>query len=178
MSQIVPFSFESIPLRTQLIDGAPWFAANDVCAALGFSNPRQAVASHVDAEDVKLLDTNTSGGVQAVKYLNESGVYALIFGSEKPAAKAFKRWVTTEVLPALRRNESAGAARVTALAEELLAARPIWRAVIRYRALGLQTGEIARLVGQGRETTRCTLRRLEALGLLPTPAQARLPLEG
>lgn len=71
---------------------------------LGHGNPRQALASHVDEEDVMKLDTLTLGGNQKQNHVNESGLYALIFGSTKDEAKRFKRWVTHDVLPTLRKT--------------------------------------------------------------------------
>jgi prophage antirepressor-like protein len=99
------FSFGNQEVRTVTDEhGEIWFVANDVCAALELGNPRQAIASHVDEVDVRSMDTPTPGGMQAVNHVNESGLYALIFGSRKEAAKRFKRWVTSEVLPAIRKN--------------------------------------------------------------------------
>ncbi|MBY4833776.1 BRO-N domain-containing protein [Burkholderia dolosa] len=105
MSSIIPFQFEAHAVRVQVDDlGQPWFNASDVCAVLEFGNPRQAIESHVDPEDVQKLDTLTAGGRQRQNHINESGLYALILGSTKDAAKRFKRWVTGEVLPAIRKT--------------------------------------------------------------------------
>lgn len=107
MSNVIPFNFESIEIRALKDEnGEPWFNANDICAALEMGNPRQAIESHVDPEDVQKLDTLTSGGRQRQNHVNESGVYALILGSKKESAKRFKRWVTSEVLPAIRKTGS------------------------------------------------------------------------
>jgi prophage antirepressor-like protein len=106
-AQNIPFifSFGSLNLRGVCDpDGTPWFSAGDLCAVLGFANPRDALANHVDQEDVAKRDTLTSGGVQAVNHVNESGMYSLIFGSAKPEAKKFKRFVTSEMLPAIRKT--------------------------------------------------------------------------
>jgi prophage antirepressor-like protein len=84
--------------------GEPWFVAKDICEVLGFGNYRQALDSHVDTEDVQKLDTLTSGGMQAMSALNESGLYSLIMGSKLEGAKRFKRWVTSEVLPSIRKT--------------------------------------------------------------------------
>lgn len=84
--------------------GDPYFAANDVCGALGYSNPRDAVSKHIDLEDVVKCDTLTKGGIQETTFINESGLYSLIFGSKLTAAKEFKRWVTSEVLPSIRKS--------------------------------------------------------------------------
>ncbi|WP_369211004.1 BRO family protein [Xylella fastidiosa] len=103
---ITPFQFESKDVRIQLDEAnAPWFNANDVCAVLEFGNARQAIESHVDVEDVQKLDaTDNLGRTRQTNHINESGLYALIMGSTKPAAKRFKRWVTSEVLPTLRKT--------------------------------------------------------------------------
>jgi prophage antirepressor-like protein len=116
MSSIVPFQFESHEVRVVLGDnGEPWFNANDVCAALSFGNARQALDSHVDPDDVQKLDTIDSlGRTQQVNHLNESGLYSLILGSTKPEAKKFKRWVTSEVLPSIRKTGKYEAAQPAA----------------------------------------------------------------
>ncbi|KVG09868.1 Bro-N domain-containing protein [Burkholderia thailandensis] len=108
MTNILPFEFEAHAVRVHVDDaGQPWFNANDVCAVLEFGNPRQAVESHVDDDDVQKLDTIDSlGRAQRTNHVNESGLYALILGSTKDAAKRFKRWVTSEVLPAIRKTGS------------------------------------------------------------------------
>ncbi|MBF0140239.1 MAG: hypothetical protein HQL74_08160 [Magnetococcales bacterium] len=106
---LIPFDFEENPVRVTLDEhGAPWFHAGDICRILGHGNPRQVVESHVDPEDVQKCDTLTAGGVQQANYVNESGLYALIFGSTKPEAKRFKRWVTGDVLPAIRKTGGYG----------------------------------------------------------------------
>jgi len=105
MSAIIPFQFEAHAVRVQVNDqGQPWFNATDVCDALEMGNPSQAIKSHVDAEDLQKLETLTAGGRQRQNHVNESGLYALILGSTKDAAKRFKRWVTSEVLPAIRKT--------------------------------------------------------------------------
>ena len=105
MTKLAVFSFGNQEIRTTTDEhGEVWFVANDVCAALELANPRDALASHVDPEDVGRHDTLTAGGKQAVNHVNESGLYALILGSRKQSAKLFKRWVTSEVLPAIRKN--------------------------------------------------------------------------
>lgn len=105
MSAIIPFQFEAHAVRVQVDElGLPWFNATDVCDALEMGNPSQAIKSHVDAEDLQKLETLTAGGRQRQNHVNESGLYALILGSTKDAAKRFKRWVTNEVLPAIRKT--------------------------------------------------------------------------
>jgi len=91
-------------IRTLLIDEVPFFNANDICKALGYSNPRDAVNRHVDTEDVAKHDTPTASGIQQMTVINESGLYSLAFGSKLETAKQFKKWVTSEVLPAIRKH--------------------------------------------------------------------------
>lgn len=86
----------------------PLFCAADVCKALGYSNPRDAISRHVDEGDVAKRDTPTTSGVQTMTFVNESGLYSLIFGSKLDSAKVFKRWVTSEVLPTIRKLVSNG----------------------------------------------------------------------
>lgn len=83
---------------------SPIFCAADICSALGYTNGRKAVADHCDSGDVTKRDTPTASGIQQMTYVNESGMYALIFGSKLDKAKEFKKWVTSEVLPAIRRT--------------------------------------------------------------------------
>jgi prophage antirepressor-like protein len=103
-ADIVPFVFDEREVRTVMIDSAPWFVASDLCSILGHVNSRKAVADHVDPEDKGVTKQDTPGGPQRHTIVNESGLYALIFGSELPDAKRFKRWVTSEVLPQIRRT--------------------------------------------------------------------------
>ena len=106
MTKLAVFSFGNHEIRTVSDEhGEVWFVANDVCAALELGNARQALETHVDAEDVQRLEvTDNLGRKQLTNHVNESGLYALIFGSRKESAKRFKRWVTSEVLPAIRKN--------------------------------------------------------------------------
>lgn len=106
MSAIIPFQFEAHAVRVQVDDaGLPWFNASDVCDALEMGNPSQAIKSHVDADDLQKLEViDNLGRTQRANHVNESGLYALILGSTKDAAKRFKHWVTSEVLPAIRKT--------------------------------------------------------------------------
>lgn len=106
MSTIIPFQFDAHAIRVQIDEaGQPWFNANDVCSALEFVNPHKAVADHVDADDLTKREViDNLGRQQRANHINESGLYALILGSTKDAAKRFKRWVTSEVLPAIRKT--------------------------------------------------------------------------
>lgn len=86
-------------------DGEPWFNANEVCAALEFGNPWQAISTHVDDEDLQKMEGLAQDGKnRQANFINESGLYSLIMGSKKPAARRFKSWVTSEVLPSIRKT--------------------------------------------------------------------------
>lgn len=105
MTKLAVFSFGNQEIRTVTDEhGEAWFVANDICAALELVNPHDALAKHVDQEDLAKRDTLTPGGLQKLNHVNESGLYALIFGSRKESAKRFKRWVTSEVLPSIRKD--------------------------------------------------------------------------
>ena len=98
------FANSDYNVRTLGTPDAPIFCAADVCAALGYANGRKAVADHCEEGDVTKRDTPTTSGIQSMTYVNESGLYALIFGSKLETAKKFKHWVTSEVLPSIRRH--------------------------------------------------------------------------
>lgn len=91
-------------VRTLALEGEPWFVGKDVAVALGYENPQKAVRTHVDADDKGVTEMDTPGGRQNITIINESGLYALIFGSKLDSAKRFKHWVTHEVLPAIRKT--------------------------------------------------------------------------
>lgn len=97
------FQFESSSVRTTIRDGDPWWVAPDVCGALGINNSRQAV-SRLDDDEKGVISSDTLGGNQELTIVNESGLYNLIFRSRKPEAKRFRKWVTSEVLPAIRKT--------------------------------------------------------------------------
>lgn len=90
-------------VRTVLIDGVPYFVGKDVTDALGYSNSRDALAKHVDAEDKLESQFATSGQRRTMTVINESGLFSLILSSKLPQAKEFKHWVTSEVLPSIRK---------------------------------------------------------------------------
>lgn len=85
-------------------NGEPWFVGKDVARALGYSDQAKAIRIHVDEEDKGVDEMATPGGKQSVAIINESGLYSLVLSSKLPGAKKFKRWVTSEVLPAIRKN--------------------------------------------------------------------------
>jgi prophage antirepressor-like protein len=91
-------------VRTLVKNGEPWLVGKDVAEALGYSNTRDALSKHVDGEDKGVAKCDTLGGAQEMVIVNESGLYSLIMGSKLPNAKKFKHWVTSEVLPSLRKT--------------------------------------------------------------------------
>ena len=105
MNEVQLFNFENHEVRSLLLNNEPWFVGKDVAEALGYSKARNAIATHIDSEDKKDAPIQgTLGGVQEMTVINESGLYSLVLSSKLPSAKKFKRWVTSEVLPALRKT--------------------------------------------------------------------------
>lgn len=104
MNELKNFSFEGRQIRALTIEGEPYFVGKDVAEVLGYSNSRKAIADHVDSEDKGVTKCYTLGGTQQTTIINESGLYSLILASKLPTAKKFKRWVTSEVLPAIRKH--------------------------------------------------------------------------
>lgn len=98
------FNFHGQDVRTVTINNEPYFVGKDVAEVLGYTNPRQALKSHVDEDDKGVSKFDTPGGKQDLVIINESGLYSLILSSKLPQAKEFKRWVTSEVLPTIRKH--------------------------------------------------------------------------
>lgn len=161
MTKVQVFEFaSSLRLRTVEIDGNPWFVATDVCKALEHKNVTRDVARHVDPEDKRTVSVGLRGKAPVV--VNESGLYCLIFGSTKPVAKDSRRWVTSEVLPVIRKrgvyltdakahavlaNPEAGAAQLLADARAQLAEKD---------------AQIARLHADVHDAEWVTIRRFDA----------------
>lgn len=110
MSGIIPFDYETNAVRVVMIDDEPWFVAADVCRVLAHTNPTVAL-SRLDDDEKQRLDPKVwlgssvaGGGAQTINVVSESGLFALILTSNKPEAKRFRKWVTAEVLPAIRQN--------------------------------------------------------------------------
>ncbi|HFN9193520.1 TPA: Bro-N domain-containing protein, partial [Staphylococcus aureus] len=108
MQELQTFNFEELPVRTLTVNEEPYFVGKDVAEILGYSNTRDALSKHVDEDDKKVLTSRNTTlenlpnrGLTAV---NESGLYSLIFSSKLESAKRFKRWVTSDVLPAIRKH--------------------------------------------------------------------------
>ena len=93
-------------IRTVEQDGGIWFVGKDIAEALGYSNPSNAVISHVDDEDKLRTQIKYAGQNREVSIINESGLYSLVLSSKLPSAKAFKRWITSEVIPSIRKTGS------------------------------------------------------------------------
>ena len=104
MNNLQLFNFEGNNVRTLKIDDEPRFVAKDVAKILGYSRTADAVRTHVDPEDKGVGEIQTPGGKQKLQIINESGLYSLILSSKMPNARKFKRWVTSEVLPAIRKH--------------------------------------------------------------------------
>ena len=98
------FNFNGQQVRTVTINDEPYFVGKDVATILGYSNTRDALSHHVDDEDKGVAKLDTLGGRQNQTIINESGLYSLILGSKLPTAKEFKHWVTSEVLPSIRKH--------------------------------------------------------------------------
>ena len=124
MTQLAKYMFTGHQVRTNNDPFAPLFVAKDICQALGFKDSNNAIKQHVDPEDkaiVSLIDS--MGRKQNVTAVNESGLYALIFGSKLDSAKKFKRWVTSEVLPSIRKTGTYTVPRKTLTVEQQQAIR-------------------------------------------------------
>lgn len=122
MNELQIFKSEEFgEVRTILINEEPWFVGKDVATALGYSNTRDALMAHVEEEDKGVVKCDTPGGKQDMVAVNESGLYALIFGSKLFSAKKFKHWVTNEVLPSIRRTGGYGRPMTTQEQIKLLA---------------------------------------------------------
>ena len=103
MTNVIPFDFEEQAVRVILRDGEPWFVAADVCRVLDIANARDAV-SRLDDDEKGVASADTLGGAQRMTIISESGLYALVLTSRKDAARRFRKWITAEVLPSLRRT--------------------------------------------------------------------------
>lgn len=114
------FVFEKQQVRAMVMDGEPWFVGKDVAEVLGYTNPQKALRDHVDDEDKTVNELFTVNGTKGV-LINESGLYSLILSSKMPGVKQFKRWVTSEVLPGIRKNGGYIANQEEMSPEELMA---------------------------------------------------------
>lgn len=138
------FHYEDHELRTVVIDGEPWFVAADVCAVLDIADPKSSLRL-LDDDERGVHSVHTPGGHQLVNVISEPGLYSLILRSRKPEAKAFKRWVTHEVLPAIRRT---GTYTVAQPGGELEMLRTVIDQMIVTRDLANRAGAAAVEAGQ------------------------------
>lgn len=168
---VVPFNFNETEVRSVIgNDNEPWFVAKDVCDCLGLKNVKTSV-SKLDEEDKGIQSLNTLGGNQNMIVVNESGLYHLIFASYKEEAKAFKRWVTKEVLPTIRKTGSYslyGKHDTVAFYKEYQRLNPNYEIAIEFNGIIatafedvthdlLITGvELAKLIGKSPTTVRLT----------------------
>jgi anti-repressor protein len=108
MNEVQLFNFENHEVRSLLLNNEPWFVGKDVAEVLGYKNTKDALVKHVDSEDKEILKSQNATFEnipnRGITVVNESGLYSLILSSKLPSAKKFKRWVTSEVLPALRKT--------------------------------------------------------------------------
>lgn len=154
MNNIVPFSFESHPIRIEDRDGQPWFALADVCAVLGISNVSDAGARLDDDEKDDIALTDAIGRSQATIVINESGLYKLVLRSRKESAKRFTKWLTSIVLPSIRRTGSYGA---PAPALDLTDTATLHRLLLEHTGKALDADErIARLEPKAEALDRLT----------------------
>ena len=119
MNELQLFNFENNQVRTLLINDEPWFVGKDVALSLGYKDTSDALKKHVTDEDKLTRCFADSGQNRQMYVINESGLYALIFGSKLESAKRFKHWVTSEVLPQIRKTGSYASPQLTG--EELMA---------------------------------------------------------
>lgn len=104
MNEVQLFNFENHEVRSLLINSEPWFVGKDVADVLGYQNGSRDINRHVDEEDRQNYQNGTFDSPRGMTIINESGLYSLVLSSKLPSAKKFKRWVTSEVLPTLRKT--------------------------------------------------------------------------
>lgn len=119
MNELKQFNFENNQVRTLLINNEPWFVGKDVADILGYQNGSRDINRHVHEDDRQNYQNGTFDSPRGMTIINESGLYALIFGSKLESAKRFKHWVTSEVLPQIRKTGSYATPQLTG--EELMA---------------------------------------------------------
>lgn len=102
--EVFNFKQENVSIRVKSIDGEPWFVAKDVCEVLDIQNSRDTLAKVLDEDEKGVATIYTLGGNQNMQIISESGLYHLIFVSRKPGARKFRKWVTSEVLPSIRKT--------------------------------------------------------------------------
>jgi len=196
MNEIKKFQFKNSDVRTLTDEaGEPWFVAKDVCEALGYSNPSKTISDHLDDDERSnvLLDRGGSLGI-----INESGLYTLIIRSNKPEAKQFRKWVTSEVLPAIRKTGSYTMGKSVeimegnyeytlqqmrklkdqnkSLKDTVLAQTPYWAKIKRCKDMDLTNAETARVICKSSRFVSSTLKKMAELGIKPDCISFRLML--
>lgn len=195
MNHPIPFHFNTAAVRIVTDDnGEPWFCAKDICNILGYGNDSAALAKHCREAGVTKRDLRSGGQDRTLTFINEGNVFRLIVRSKKPAAEQFESWLFEEALPTIRKTGAYGmipdavrpgqveALQRQRLHAELLVARPEWKALARYHAMGTLTlGEMGKLIGKSGEAVRHHLLRMSAAGLIrytPDPQRAELGRRG
>jgi Prophage antirepressor len=176
VGSVIPFDFDSNAVRVVMQDGMPWFVAKDVCDVLEISNHNDAVSRLDEDERDGVGITDPIGRAQTATAVSESGLYSLIFRSRKPEAKRFRRWVTGEVLPSLRKHGRYGGRDATAPALPGAAFRlkPALRARIMESAV-----EVAKLKnGDEADVERLFEKYCSMVGTTPESAARARGLEG
>lgn len=144
-------------VRTVSIDGEPWFVGKDIALALGYCNTKDALSRHVDAEDKGGSRITTPSGEQDMTVINESGLYSLVLSSKLPSAKKFKRWITHEVIPAIRKT---GGYQVPQSPAEQMAQGILADAVTASKT-SILVGGLAKLIKSGTEKNMPTQRAMD-----------------
>lgn len=165
-------------VRTVTIDGEPWMVGKDIATALGYTNTRKALNDHVDDEDKGVTKCDTLGGAQEMTVINESGLYSLVLSSKLPTAKKFKHWITSEVLPAIRKH---GAYMTPEKIEEaLLNPDTLIKLATELKAerearknAELEAASAKQLIGELKPKADYTDRILSSKGTVPTTAIAK-----
>lgn len=163
-------------IRTVDLDGAPWLVGKDVATALGYSNTRDALDRHVDPEDKNtVVNPDGNRGNPNMTIINESGLYSLVLASKLPSARRFRRWVTSVVLPSIRKTGS------YATGDDIAAIRKLWNEQAYWNNLAEQFDEVAQECRKQYDRTRaqrdeCRAKAKEAADQL-TGLMARMDLE-
>lgn len=150
--------------------GEPWFVAKDICDILEIANARDAIST-LDDDEKGVAFTDTLGGKQEVNIINESGLYNLIFRSNKPQAKVFRKWVTSEVLPAIRRHGHYGFIKNTPVPAEPDQALSMWAYLVKQERL---LSSQIRIVRQAKSSCLNLLQEKALPFVLPDTNQTRL----
>lgn len=165
-------------VRIVTIDGEPWLVGKDIATALGYTNTRKALNDHVDDEDKGVTKCDTLGGAQEMTIINESGLYSLVLSSKLPTAKKFKHWVTSEVLPAIRKH--GGYLTPEKIEEALLNPDTLIRLATELKEeraarkqAELDAASAKQLIGELKPKADYTDRILSSKGTVPTTAIAK-----